>query len=194
MTTVIALALLGLAIVLVVIPKMMGGMSLTVLTGSMEPGIQPGDIVVTKGVDVKTAPSLQIGQIITFLPYPDDPTLVTHRIISKTVGSDGLAFVTQGDNNNAPDGWGPVKDYQIRGQVLYVVPRLGYVRQWLGPYTQWIVVGVAVVLIGYAVVAFVSSFRRRPDQSKQPKHELTAAADRRASREERAKARRSYHG
>jgi signal peptidase len=126
----------------------------------MEPGIWPGDVVVTSGVDVESARDLKIGDVITFLPYPDDPTLVTHRITAKSVSAQGYSFVTQGDNNSAPDAWGPVHDYQIRGKVLYVVPKIGYVRAWVGPAIKWVIPGVAGALLLYAVVGFGLSFRR----------------------------------
>ena len=154
-------AVLALAAVLIVVPKVMGGMSLTVLTGSMTPTIQPGDVVVTRGVDHAQAQSLQIGDVITFLPYPDDPMLVTHRIVGKTAGHDGYAFITQGDSNNVVDSWGPVQDYQIRGQLLFSVPKIGYLQQWLGSAKDWVIPAVGVGLIGYAVFGFVTSFRAR---------------------------------
>ncbi len=158
--TFIMLILLALAVALIVIPKVMGGMSLTVLTGSMEPGIKPGDIVVTKGIDTAQARDLAIGTVVAFLPYPDDPTLVTHRIIEKTVSADGVAFTMKGDNNNTPDSWNPVHDYQVRGEVIYTVPKIGYARQWASGSVGWVVPAAAVLLIGYGVFTFAGSFRK----------------------------------
>jgi len=167
--TFLMLILLALAVVLIVIPKAMGGMSLTVLTGSMEPGIMPGDIVVTKGIDTESARDLKIGDVISFLPYPDDPTLVTHRIIAQSVSQKGTSFITQGDNNNVADSWNPVHDFQVRGKLLYVIPKLGYVRQWLGARTTWVIIGAAVLLFGYAIYSFASSFRKHDDdQDEEP--------------------------
>ncbi|MDR0284600.1 MAG: signal peptidase I [Propionibacteriaceae bacterium] len=179
LVTCVTLLLLALAVALVVVPKITGGMSLTVLTGSMEPGIMPGDVVVTKGIDTARARDLQIGDVITFLPYADDPMLVTHRIIAKSVGSAGTSFTTKGDNNNTPDSWNPVNDYQVRGQLLYVIPKIGYVRQWLGPYTVWIVPGIAVILLGYAGITFATSFRK-PADDPPPTTDDTAPVPKRA--------------
>ncbi|MCL2653989.1 MAG: signal peptidase I [Propionibacteriaceae bacterium] len=163
LTTCALFAAVILTVALVVVPKVTGGMSLTVLTGSMRPGINPGDVVVTRGVDTQQAASLNIGDVITFLPYPDDPTLVTHRIIAKSVGAAGVSFITQGDNNNVADSWGPVHDFQVRGNVLYVVPKVGWARQWVGQAGPWLVPGVGVLLIGVGIVSVVTS-RRRPDE------------------------------
>jgi len=169
--------LLALAVALVLIPKAFGGMSLTVLTPSMKPNISPGDVVVTEGIDVDSARDLRIGDVITFLPYPDDPMLVTHRIVAQSVSAQGYSFITQGDNNNVVDSWGPVNDFQIRGKVMYVVPKIGYVKQWLGSSTQWIIIGVAVLLIAYASISFLSSFRKGKQEdcdegTGNPKHAL----------------------
>jgi len=180
-------ALLGAAILtvaLVVVPRVTGGMSLTVLTGSMRPGINPGDVVVTRGIDAQQAASLNIGDVITFLPYPDDPTLVTHRIIGKAVGASGTAFITQGDNNNSVDPWGPVHDFQVRGDVMYVVPKVGWARQWVGQAGPWLVPGAGVVLIGVGLVSLVT-VRRRPTPDDTPLEEgngslVHGAAPRRA--------------
>jgi len=151
--------LLALAVLLVVVPKVTGGMSLTVLTGSMEPGIAPGDMVVTKGITADNVDTLRKGDIITFLPFPDDPTLVTHRIVNVVALADGPGFVTRGDANNANDPWGPMTDTQIRGQVLYSVPKVGYLHEWVGESAPVIVAVAAGGLIVYAVVAFATSFR-----------------------------------
>ena len=161
--TLILLLATGLTVALVVVPKVLGGMSLTVLTGSMEPGIKPGDVVVTKGTTTQQAAELNIGDVITFLPYPDDPTLVTHRIIGKSVGASGTAYITQGDNNNTVDPWGPVRDFQVRGQVVYTVPKVGWAREWVGHYSAWIIPAAGVTLIVGGVIMLVTSRRRKPD-------------------------------
>jgi len=150
----------GLAAALVVVPRALNGASLTVLSGSMEPGIKPGDIVVTRGVDEARIAKLKVGDVITFMPYPDDATLVTHRIVGLSVGVKGTSYVTQGDNNNMVDPWGPVQDYQIHGQLLYRVPLVGWARAWLGGNTNWVVLGLAAGLMIYGAVSVVSSFRR----------------------------------
>jgi len=166
--TLVLVAAIVLAAAVVVVPRVLGGMSLTVLSGSMEPGIKPGDIVVTRGVDKAAASDLAVGDVITFLPFPDDPTLVTHRIIGKAVGVDGVVFTTKGDNNNAADPWGLVHDYQIRGKVMYTVPKLGWARQWVGGNAGWVVVGSAVMLIGFGIVTFAATFRRPVDDAPVP--------------------------
>ena len=160
LVTLVMLLAAGLVVALIVVPRALGGASLTVLSGSMEPGIMPGDVVVTRGVDETRIAALGVGDVITFMPYADDPTLVTHRIVGLAAGAKGRSFVTQGDNNNSVDPWGPVQDFQIRGQLMYRVPKIGWVREWAGQYSTWIVIGIAAALVGFGVLNVVMSFRK----------------------------------
>ena len=152
-----------LAVLLVAVPRFLDGLALTVLTGSMEPGIHPGDVVVTSGINESNISELKVGDVITFLPYPDDPTLVTHRIVAVSAGANGTAYVTKGDNNNSNDPWGAMTATQIRGKVVYVVPYVGFARQWAGDNAGWVVTAVGVLLIGYGLVLVLSSRRRDED-------------------------------
>jgi len=152
--------LLALWVVLIAVPTVMGGRTMVVLSGSMQPTINPGDLVVTKGIDAESAEDLRIGDVIVFMPYPNDPTLVTHRIVGKTVGAAGSAFITQGDDNNTIDSWGAVKDFQIVGKAVYSVPKLGYFQQWLGGFRGWVMPAAGVLLLGYAGTIVVGCLRR----------------------------------
>ncbi|MDR1266205.1 MAG: signal peptidase I [Propionibacteriaceae bacterium] len=161
-TTLAATGLLFLAVVAMVIPRLYDGLSLTVLSGSMEPSLSAGDIVVTRGFEPTNATGLAIGDVITFLPWPDDPTLVTHRIVGKTIEPDGtISFTTQGDNNDSTDPWGVVKPHQIRGTVMYSIPKLGYVKSWVGDATATIVLVTAIALLVYGGASLALSWRRR---------------------------------
>lgn len=137
---------------LLVVPRLMGGDSLTVLTGSMEPTFSPGDVVVVKGVKSEQVCSdVSVGQIVTFFPEPNDPTLITHRVVGKTIGTfdDGTScrLLTQGDANSAIDA--PVSPAQVRGVFMYGIPKLGWARQWVAQQPM-VLVGIgAVVLIAW---------------------------------------------
>lgn len=112
-----------LATVTILVPRLTGSVPLTVLSGSMEPALPVGSLVVVRPV----APvDVQVGDVVTYLPYPDDPTAVTHRVIGITHRADGgRTFLLQGDANGAPDL--PVQDFQVRARVWYVVHHLGHV-------------------------------------------------------------------
>lgn len=86
---------------------------LVVRSGSMEPAISTGDIVVVKPQD-----SYGEGDVITFRSGSDS---VTHRIIAVENGR----YVTKGDANDSAD-IRPVPFRQVQGQVLFNLPWLGY--------------------------------------------------------------------
>jgi signal peptidase len=139
----------GAALALIVVPKAAGAKPLTVLSGSMAPTYDPGDVVIVRDVGTR---DLEVGQVITFQPISDDPRLTTHRVVQVTYGSEGTRYVTQGDANDAPDP-DPVRPAQVRGEVWYSVPVVGYLSVWmatglLGQLVKWIAFG----LIAYGVV------------------------------------------
>ena len=108
-----------------VVPRVLGGDSLTVLSGSMEPTFSPGDVVVVKGVtEAEVCSDVSVGSIVTYFPEPNDPTLITHRVIGKTIGTfeDGTScrLITQGDANTVVDE--PISPAQVRGVFMYGVP------------------------------------------------------------------------
>lgn len=109
-------------------PRLMGGGSLTILTGSMEPTISPGDLVVVLPYKDDSSPIL--GDIVTYHPNPDDPTLVTHRVEKIEIGVEGEnEYITQGDANNTTDE--PITKTQIVGKVRLIIPKLGYIPNFI---------------------------------------------------------------
>lgn len=137
LTTVVAGAL-----ALIVVPKATGARPLTVLSGSMTGTYDIGDVVVVRPVDTDT---LRVGDVITFQPVSDDPRLTTHRIVDLTYGSAGTQFVTRGDANGAADP-APVTPAQVKGEVWYSVPKVGYVSVWLAG--GWVRTALDVVAVG----------------------------------------------
>ena len=95
-----------------------------VATGSMEPFIAAGDLVII----YKTAnEGYQIGDVVE---YSSDSGSIVHRIVSRKQNENGNAIYTmKGDSNNVADGQ-PVTDEDIIGKVVCVIPRLGNVRLW----------------------------------------------------------------
>jgi signal peptidase I len=111
----------------VLVPRVAGWVPLTVMSGSMAPGIPAGSQVVVDPVRAEDVTELATGDVITFMPYPDDPTLLTHRIVGIGVNGDGeRSFVTQGDANDVEDP-DPVTVPQVRGVLKYHVPFVGHV-------------------------------------------------------------------
>lgn len=145
-TTALVILVCILSLALAVVPRFMGGSALTVLTGSMEPTYSPGDMIAVKAATVS---EIQAGDVVTFQPNSGDPTLITHRIITKQMGDskDGTLFVTQGDANGAPDA--PIVAGQIKGVVMYHVPYIGHVAMAVGEHRQLALIAAATALVGY---------------------------------------------
>lgn len=156
----LALVLL-MAGLLIVVPRVAGGIPLTILSGSMEPSLPVGSLAVVVPVEPQ---DVQIGQVVTYLPNPDDPTAVTHRVTGITHRADGgRTFTLQGDANASPDA--PVQDFQVRARVLYAVPLLGYLNSaFNGAERSAAVVVVAAALLLWALRLWWRAWRGRPGQ------------------------------
>ena len=171
----LSFGLLGLVIAaglaLIIVPKATGSRPLTILSGSMTGTYDVGDVVVVKPVKVDT---LQIGDVITFQPFSDDPQLTTHRIVGVTYGSEGRQFVTQGDANNAPD-LKPISADQVRGTVWYSVPKVGYASVWFAGHLMRTVTDlVGIGLLLYAGVFIAGGLRERRRKSTEDDDTTTA--------------------
>lgn len=157
---VVLVAVLGLAIALALVPRVMGGEALTVLTGSMEPTYAPGDMVVSIPRD-----SYAVGDVVTFQPVSNDPTLITHRIVAVQLGGpDGTRYVTRGDANGVDDD--PIQAEQVMGQVSYAVPYVGHLALAAGEHRSALIAIGGAALIGYGVYSVGSdliSKRRRAE-------------------------------
>lgn len=94
-----------------------------IATGSMEPLIYPGDmILVEKITTIEEVKALQVGDIIQFRR---DHMMICHRI-DKIIDKEGvLYFVTKGDNNPSVDST-PVKVENIKGTIIKVIPKVGW--------------------------------------------------------------------
>lgn len=158
----VAVVLAGIA--LVGVPKATGSVPLTVLSGSMSPAYAPGDVVVVRPAP---AESLTTGDVVTFQPRTDDPTVVTHRIIAVTVAADGSrGFVTQGDANSTPDP-DPITAAQVHGRVWYSVPYVGHLSAALaGVHRDLVATVTGGALLGYGGYLLVTGagarWRSRP--------------------------------
>ncbi len=93
---------------------------LVVQSGSMEPAIRTGSIVV-----VRPADKYQKGDVITFADLKQPKETTTHRIFEVKDASGSALFITKGDANKAPD-MGEVSLSRVTGKVLTAIPFVGY--------------------------------------------------------------------
>jgi signal peptidase len=109
-------------------PLAFGFKSFTILSGSMEPAISTGDVVVVKRIDPSEA---RIGDVVSFRD-PENPTRVLSHRVTRIRAADGsIAFVTKGDANTGVERWQMPEDGTI-GRVEFRIPKLGYVTNRVG--------------------------------------------------------------
>ena len=83
------------------VPSVGGYFPMIVLTDSMDPEIQSGDLIFCHTVE---AEAVQVGDIISFYdPMGNGSTVVTHRVMEIKDEGTGRSFITKGDNNNTED-------------------------------------------------------------------------------------------
>lgn len=140
-----------------VIPRLTGAMPYTVLTGSMEPSLPPGTLLIVRPVEQE---QIQLGSVITYQLRSGQPGVVTHRVVGSSVSGNGeRTFITQGDANSSPDAE-PVRAAQVRGEVWYAVPYAGWIAQLVtGEQRLLLLKIVAAGLVLYALWMFASAVR-----------------------------------
>ncbi len=130
-----------------VVPMPFGFGASVVLSGSMEPELSKGDLLIIVRQD-----SYEVGDVVVF---QTGRTSVVHRIISR----EGEEVVTQGDANNVPDEAIPLS--RIKGEVAFAIPVIGHLVNLIKT-----PVGT-LLLLGLAVWLLESSFKKdkKEDQS-----------------------------
>jgi signal peptidase I len=155
---------------------------LAVASGSMEPTLNIGDLIVIHGISnfsqVYAHPG--DGDIIVFHTYvpsvnldlmpgrPDE--LIVHRAINKTLKYDNYTgkevwyFTTKGDANSLPDPGtiltGPVPEYYVVGKVVGSVPYVGNIPLFIRTPNGIITVIILIILVLFVEMAY-SSFKEK---------------------------------
>lgn len=120
----------------------------TVISGSMEPTIATGSVVLVN----KMQTVFETNDMITFL-VGDQP--VTHRVIAVEDTPTGRYYTTQGDANNAIDPGQRTAD-QIVGKVMFAIPWIGTLILLL---QQHLLLLVGMSVIGYGIFSIVRKKR-----------------------------------
>jgi signal peptidase I len=115
---------------------------MSVLSGSMEPTVGVGDLVIAR---VVTPEELGAGELATFRE-PETGKLITHRVQSIVWHGELADVVTRGDANEIGENWSVSSTDRV-GEVVLRVPRAGYVVGVLTtPAGQLALAGLAVAL------------------------------------------------
>jgi signal peptidase len=128
----------------IALPTLAGYRALTVVSGSMEPTIETGSIVLDKVISPLEA---KPGEVVTFPDPSRDGRLVTHRLRSMRVDGATAHMVTKGDANDTVERWTVPVDGRI-GRVAYHVPKLGYARALISTRVLRLALLAAVLALG----------------------------------------------
>ncbi|MFZ5822979.1 MAG: signal peptidase I [Bacillota bacterium] len=129
------------------IPTFRDYKALSVISGSMEPTIHTGDVIIIR--PVSRIEEIADGDIITFHAKEKREMLITHRVVGTLkVNGTPKAFYTKGDANESED-LTPVSFEQIVGRYEFRVPYFGYVSSFI---RKPIGVALAVILPGLILV------------------------------------------
>jgi len=116
----------------------------TVLTGSMSPTYNVGDMIF---VQLKEGKDINVGDVITFNPSQDSDAYLTHRVTEKIENYEGsgvTCFRTQGDANNAQDSF-LIDEQRVIGTVNFGIPMIGYVVRFVQ--LRWYLILPVVIMI-----------------------------------------------
>lgn len=117
--------LLILAALFIVVAPHFGWRVDRVYSGSMEPAIRTGDLIVTEPVSLA---QIQVGDVITFA---SPKGYISHRVVSvESIEGDPVQFLTRGDSNDGPD-ISPVAPENVVGKVICDIPMAGYISQFI---------------------------------------------------------------
>jgi signal peptidase len=109
-------------------PRFFAYETFIVRSGSMEPTIHTGSLVLVQPVQ---PPEVKVGDVITFRRPEDPDNTITHRVVEVRPGAPAAGqtaipiFKTKGDANTVADPW----DVQLQGiawRVTFSVPLAGY--------------------------------------------------------------------
>ena len=147
-STIIIIGLLA-PVIIYIAPFLIGGsFSSIVMSGSMEPAIPIGSIVVIKKINLE---NIEVGDIIAF---KTGETTTLHRVIDKIPIDSSFYFKTKGDANEDPDPW-TVKPEDIKGALLLTIPYYGYLIWFAGT-----PLGVMIFLIAPAIIIIADEIRK----------------------------------
>lgn len=160
------LVLLILACLPLTLPRLAGYRLYTVVSGSMEPEIPLGSLVMVH--DAEPADIVE-GDIIAFYGAVDSAAVITHRVVgnSPAMGE----FITKGDANEERD-VNPVDYNEFIGKVEHVVPGAGGIAEAMtGPAGRraagCLIVLAAVFLVLGSVLEHTGKKKKRKSGERQ---------------------------
>ena len=165
------------------VPSVGGWLPLIVLTDSMQPEIDGGDLIICHTIE---AEEIKTGDVIAFFdPAGNGTSIVTHRVIEIVEENGELRFRTKGDNNNAEDKL-LVSENDLVAIYKTRIAGAGNVAMFMQSPTGLIVCVVLpiVMLVGYDLIRRKLYERKRDDDTAALMAELEALRAEKASKKD----------
>ena len=165
------------------VPSVGGWLPLIVLTDSMQPEIDGGDLIICHTIE---AEEIKTGDVIAFFdPAGNGTSIVTHRVIEIVEENGELSFRTKGDNNNAEDKL-LVPENNLVAIYKTRIAGAGNVAMFMQSPTGLIVCVVLpiVMLVGYDLIRRKLYERKRDDDTAALMAELEALRAEKASKKD----------
>lgn len=133
-----------------------------VLTPSMRPAFDPGDMIFVKYTN---ADELKVGDVVTFTPSKTSTVYLTHRIVEirEDENSGTPYIVTRGDANNANDP--PVSAATVVGVYQFRIPKAGNIITFVRE--NFIVLAIVIVALFALIVLLKSYFAIQESEKRQ---------------------------
>lgn len=137
----VMVALIVVSAVFLMGSRLMGYRVFNVISGSMAPAFNVGDLIYVKEVD---AQRISVGTPITFI-LNENLVVATHRVVE--IDMENKRFYTKGDANETVDAT-PVHFNNVIGVPQFKIPLLGYVSDFIqNPPGMYITLAMGIVLI-----------------------------------------------
>lgn len=133
------------------VPSVGGRLPLIVLTDSMYPMIESGDLIICKTI---SAEAVRVDDVISFFdPAGNGTSIVTHRVVEILYQDGGIFFRTRGDNNNTEDK-DLVPGEKLVGLYQTRIPGAGNVAMFMQTTTGLVVCVLLpiLLLVGYDLI------------------------------------------
>jgi len=131
----------------------------TIVTGSMLPEYEIGDMIVSIETDPK---KIEEGDNVVYEGKVGDFSgkIVTHKVIKKNPTKDGYKFITKGTNNTIEDP--EIDESQIMGKVIYKTFILSFISKLLAkPAAFFFIVFIPFVILVFLEIVDVCEEKRK---------------------------------
>lgn len=134
-----------------------------IISGSMEPEIHEGDLVIVKKTPWN---ELKENDVITF---KNEENIISHRIKKIITGNNDTSYKTKGDNNEVEDNF-EVLPSQIYGKVVFNINNLGSLVNYI--HTIKGLTNLVIIICLIYIITIINERKKNKRKDKRRKYEI----------------------